>query len=80
MPLRLVEIFQRCTRERARRGMTPFRYVVVLTKTDLCESLGSYSDQFTLVLIHDLGISIGRLVSSCVIRGCSGLLLLGHPH
>jgi len=41
--LRLVEIFQRCDAERARCGMMPFRYVVVLTKTDLCKSLGAFS-------------------------------------
>ena len=33
--LRLLEIFQRCEAERERNLLMPFRYVVVLTKTDL---------------------------------------------
>ncbi|CAK9102738.1 unnamed protein product [Durusdinium trenchii] len=34
----LVEIFQKCEKERVRRQIAPFRYVVILTKTDLASS------------------------------------------
>ena len=33
----LVDIFQQCAVLRRKQGMKPFRYAVLLTKTDLCE-------------------------------------------
>lgn len=60
----LVEIFQRCDAERARCGMMPFRYVVVLTKTDLCKP--EQAERFRAQLdrrLREMGQEAYRIVS-----------------
>ena len=49
--LRLLQIFQLCEAERERNGLMPFRYVVVLTKTDLSKWPGD-STLVSLLLEH----------------------------